>query len=373
MSTVTAALDSLAVAAADPTAQARDITRVGAHLRDAVSRIDAAGLEPIDAPGGLVVAGMGGSAAGARLATAVLGGRLRRPMVVADGYELPSWAGPDTVVLCSSYSGNTEEALACYEEGRAGGARLVAATTGGRLAERAAADGVPVIVLPAGLQPRAAVGYSLVAALETAALAGAAPSVRGEVGSAAELADILAAAWGPGGPDHGPAKTLARALSHTIPIIVGAGLTAPVAYRWKCQLNENAKLAAFSSVLPEADHNEICAWASAGALGPFSTVFLDYPGSPDRLALRIGLTFAAAARARMREVHRVAARGSTALERLVSLVLLGDLVSLFVAVLRGVDPGEIAAISELKVALAGQAPTVAADGAFVRPIISARR
>ena len=120
------------------------------------------------------------------------------------------------------------------------------ASTGGPLVERARRDGVPVIPIPGGFQPRAAIGYSLVAALEAAALAGAAPSVRDEIEAAAELAETLAAEWGPDGGEDGEAKEIARALHGTVPVIAGAELAAAAAYRWKCQFNENAELPAFA-------------------------------------------------------------------------------------------------------------------------------
>jgi glucose/mannose-6-phosphate isomerase len=343
-------LSPAAVAAVDSTAQAVDLLSLGGHLRDALARVDAAGLRPLDAPGALVVAGMGGSAVGARLAVGVLADRLRRPVVVADGYDLPSWIGRDAMVLCSSYSGTTEETLTCYEQARRRGAPLLAASSGGALTERAIAEGVPVIPLPSGLQPRAAVGYSLICALEAAALAGAGPSLRAEVEPAATLVDALAADWGPGGPESGLAKALARRLAGSVPVITGAGLTAPIAYRWKCQCNENAKVPAFSSVLPEADHNEICGWRAAGELGAFSAVFLEDRDHTPEIARRFELT-ARLTSAGARTVERVAGHGSGRLQRLLSLVLLGDLVSLYLAVLRGADPVEIRAIAELKTAL----------------------
>ena len=109
-------LDASAVAAVDSTGQAAEILDLPAHLRDALWRVDSAGIAPVDAPGGLVVAGMGGSAVGGRLALAALGARLRRPFLVSDGYSLPSWTGPQQLVLCSSYSGATEETLAAYDD-----------------------------------------------------------------------------------------------------------------------------------------------------------------------------------------------------------------------------------------------------------------
>ena len=223
---------------------------------------------------------MGGSSVGGRLAAGALGPRLRRPLALAMGYDIPSWIGRETLVLCSSYSGSTEETLATYDAAKAAGAPRLVATTGGELAERARADGVPVVPLPGGFQPRAAVGYSLVTALEAAALCGAAPSLRDEVEAAAALAAELAREWGPDGAEDGEAKRLARALHGTFPVITGAGLTASVAYRWKCQINENAEIPAFASKLPEHDHNEIVGWA--GAERRLSAVFLEDPDAHER-------------------------------------------------------------------------------------------
>jgi glucose/mannose-6-phosphate isomerase len=345
------ALDREAVAAVDSTGQAAEICDVGTHLLDALWRVDSAAIAPVAAPGGLIVAGMGGSGVGARLAAAAIGDRLELPYVIADGYGLPPWAGRDALVLCSSYSGNTEETLASYDHATSLEAPRIVATTGGALAERARRDAVPVIPLPGGFQPRAAVGYGLVASLEAAALAGAAPSLRSEIEASAALADELAAEWGPDGPGDGLAKTLARSLHGTVPVIVGAELTAPVAYRWKCQINENASWPAFSSTLPEADHNEVVGWPASREAGTFSAVFLEDPGAHPRNAARSELT-AEEAGAGAKVVERVAARGDSRLERLVSLVLLGDLVSLYMAVLADVDPVDIAPIDRLKAALA---------------------
>jgi len=346
-----AALDRAAVAAVDTTGQAADILDMPAHLRDALWRVESASIAPIDAAGGLVVAGMGGSSVGARLAMAALGRRLRRPFAIADGYALPPWTGPEHLVLCSSYSGGTEETVAAYDEAVERGAARIVATTGGALAERARRDGAPVIPLPGGYQPRATVSYGLVAALESAALSGAAPAIGEEIEAAAALAERLAAEWGPDGAEDGEAKALARRLQGTVPVIAGVELSAPAAYRWKTQINENAELPAFASVLPEAAHNEVVGWAAARGLGAFSAVFLEDPHAHPRNLLRSELTAGFAA-AGAKVVERVSARGESALERLISLVLLGDLVSLYLAVLRGVDPADTAPLTELKAELA---------------------
>jgi glucose/mannose-6-phosphate isomerase len=349
--TQTLDLSQESVEAVDVTGQLTDVVGLPDQLRDALWRVESAGLERSESPGGLIVAGMGGSAIGGALARAALGDRASRPIVLARGYALPAWTTPDTTVLCLSYSGNTEETLALYEAAGALGARRIAATTGGKLAEAARADGIPVIPLPGGFQPRAAVAYSLVVSLEVAGICGTGERLHAEIDVAAAHAEQLVAKWSPDGAADSLPKDLARGLHATVPQIAGAGLTAPIAYRWKSQINENAKAPAFYNELPELDHNEICAWEGAGELGPFSAVFLDDSDLHPRIRQRIELTRGLIA-SKGFATYRVDGIGETRIERLISLVLLGDLVSLYLAVLRGVDPSIVDAIDRLKNALA---------------------
>ena len=349
---ITAGLSRQAVAAVDTSGLLDDILGLPDQLRDAMWRVESARLESHDAPGGLIVAGMGGSAIGGALARAVLGDRASRPIVLARGYALPAWTTPDTAVLCSSYSGNTEETLAVYEAAGALGARRIVATTGGKLAAAARAEQVPVIPLPGGFQPRAAVAYALVVALEVAALCGAGERLHAEIDVASARAERLTAEWGPDGPDDGLAKELARGLLGTVPQIAGAGLSAPIAYRWKTQINENAKTPCFSHELPELDHNEIAGWEGASELGRFSVVFLDDSDLHPRIRQRIELTRGLIA-AHAAATYRIESVGETRTERLVSLVLLGDLVSVYMAVLRGIDPSPVLVLERLKAVLAG--------------------
>ncbi|MGO9975981.1 MAG: bifunctional phosphoglucose/phosphomannose isomerase [Solirubrobacteraceae bacterium] len=340
-----------AVAAVDKSGHLVDILAMPEHLTDALWRVESARLEEHDSVGGLIVAGMGGSSIGGALARAALGDRALRPVLMTRNYEVPPWTTPDTTVLCCSYSGNTEETIAVYEASKALGARQIVASTGGTLADAARADGVPVVPLPGGFQPRAAVAYSLVIAMEVAAICGICERLHYEIDVAAAHAERLVAEWGPDGPEDSPAKTLARELYGTVPTIVGAGLTIPIAYRWKCQINENAKAPAFASEIPEMDHNEICGWESAGTLGPFSAVFLDDCDLHPRIRQRIELT-RGLIESHDGPAYRIETIGETRTERLVSLVLLGDLVSIYLAVLRGVDPSPIDLIERLRSALA---------------------
>jgi glucose/mannose-6-phosphate isomerase len=343
-------LSRASIARVDPSNQLGDVLALPEHLRDAVWRVESAIMQDWDTPAGLVVAGMGGSAIGGALARAALGDHASRPIFVTRAYGLPSWTTPDTMVLCASYSGDTEETLACYESAGALGAKRTVVSTGGRLAEMARADGVPVIPLPGGFQPRAAVAYMIVAALEVAALCGAGPRLTAEIDVAASHIEQLVAEWGPDTPEDSPAKELARGLHGTIPLIAGAGLTSPVAYRWKTQINENAKQPCFWHELPELDHNEISGWEGAGDLGRFSAVFLDDSDAHPRVKERMQLTERLIADNAVAS-FRLETRGQTAIERVISLVLLGDLVSIYLAALRGVDPGPVRLIDELKSAM----------------------
>jgi glucose/mannose-6-phosphate isomerase len=313
------------------------------HLRDALWRFASAKIDVIEASG-LVICGMGGSAIGGDLAIAALGGRPAKPIEVVRRYGVPPWTPPDRAIFCSSYSGDTEEALACYAAAEAVGATRIAATTGGALAAAARRDGVPVIGMPAGLQPRAAIGYTFALAAEVAAQVGVAPAIRTEIDSSA--AHLEAAR----GQLLEKAAALADAVSGSVPLIYGSGLTAPVAYRWKCQINENAKLPAFSHELPEMDHNEIVGW-EGDAQDAHAAIFLEDQDQHPRERERVELT-AELIGAKAREVEMVETEGETRTERLLWAVALGDLLSLELAARGGVDPTPVAVIENLKERLA---------------------
>jgi len=193
--------------------------------------------------------------------------------------------------------------------------------------------------------------YMTVAALEVAALCGAGPRLTSEIDVAASHTEQLVAEWGPDAPEDSLAKVLARGLHGTIPVVVGAGLTTPIAYRWKTQINENAKQPCFSHELPELDHNELVGWEGALELGRFSTVFLDDSDAHPRVKERMALTKRLIAPNAAASFH-LETRGQTTIERVISLVLLGDLVSIYLATLRGVDPGPVQLIEQLKAELA---------------------
>src|SRR6187549_3801935 len=309
-----------------------DVLAIPDHLRDALWRLEGARIQPADSAG-VLVCGVGGSAIGADLAAAVLGDRLSAPLLTVRGAELPSWATADWTALCVSYSGATEETLACFDAAGALGMRRIAVTTGGTLVERARGAGVPVVGLPGILQaPRSSVAYVLVVTAEVAALSGAAPRIHDEIEAAAAGLEARVEEL------RSRAAAIAPRLTGTLPTMIGAGPTAPAARRWKAQVNENAKLPAFFSELPEADHNEL------------SGVLLEDGDAGPGERRRFELT-AEAIESQGVRVERISSPGESRTERLLAAVMLGDLVSLLIAEERGVDPLPIDAITELKEAL----------------------
>jgi glucose/mannose-6-phosphate isomerase len=340
-------LDADTIAAVDPSGMLGDVLAQPLQLGDALWRTQSAGIRPRDMPAGIVVCGMGGSAIGGDLAQAALGDRATRPITVVRGYALESWTPPESFVLCASYSGDTEETLACFEAAGAAGAHRAVITTGGRLAELAREEGVPVIGVPAGMEPRASVVYMTIGVMECAAMCGAAPALHAEIDTATALLERLVEEWGPGAADDSLAKSVARALDGTIPVVHGATVTVAPARRWSTQLNENASSPAFWTELPEANHNQIVGWERGRGEAPFSGVFLCDPDQHPRVQRHVDLA--------KEELERVGApavqlhtHGESRLERVLSAVLLGDLVSVYMAVLADIDPTATPALSRFK-------------------------
>ncbi|MEA2494040.1 MAG: glucose/mannose-6-phosphate isomerase [Thermoleophilaceae bacterium] len=342
------ALSGEAIAAADPSGMIGDILAQPHQYEDALWRAESAGVQRGDYARGVVICGMGGSAIGADLAAAAIGLRATAPITIMRGYELPAWVGADTLVVCASYSGNTEETLHCFEQAGAAGAPRVAVTTGGKLAVAARAAGdVPVIGVPSGMQPRAAVVYMTVTALQCAELAGAAPPMRAEIEEAAKLSTELIEEWGPDAGDS-EAKAIATAINGRIPVIYGGRSATAAARRWRAQINENSKWPAFFGDIPEAHHNEVVGWHHQE--DALVAVVLETKEEHERMARRFEVTAEVMDATGLSSV-RARARGESCTAQVMSLVLLGDLVSVYLAVLRGVDPSPVDEIENLKARL----------------------
>jgi len=320
----------------------------------AVGALTGKRLVTADRPDGVIVCGMGGSAIGGDVVGACLDG-LPVPYQVVRDYELPAWVSERTLVFAVSYSGNTEETLACVARALARGCRPVCVASGGRLSELAGQRDLPLVTVPAGLQPRAALGFLSAPIGVALEVAGLASGFDEQVAEAIEVIAELGAELVPEvADDDNEAKTIARRLLNCLPVVYGAGVTAPAARRWKGQLNENAKTPAFFNELPELDHNELAGWATnPGVAGRVVLVLLDDPAGDERLRRRLALT-AASVQPRVAGVARVVARGVLPLARLVSSAYVGDFASLYLALLYGVDPGPVAVLEDLKARLSGE-------------------
>ncbi len=297
----------------------------------------------------VLIAGMGGSAIGGDLAAAVAADTGSLPIVVHRDYELPAWVDERTLVVGSSYSGDTEETLAAFEAAHERGCPLVAVTTGGRLARLAGQWQVPVISFGYRSMPRAALGYLFISLLGILRAMGAVGDLEADLREALSLLEIHGPEWAADSPQaRNQAKQLALALHGRVPVVVGAGLLAPVARRWKTQFNENSKGWAYFEALPEMDHNALSGFHfPAGGADRFCVLFLTSQGLYRRNRLRLDFTQQILAEQGV-ACQRVQVPGESKLAQILAGVQLGDYVSCYLAALYGADPTPIADIVSLK-------------------------
>lgn len=311
----------------------------------------AAGVEidlPIQLSGfdRILCVGMGGSG----IAGDVLGRLVDAPVHTCRGYDIPEWLGPDALLIAVSYSGNTEETLSAFSQGLRRTRRAIGLCSGGELAELCNAKGVPCVQIPQGYQPRAALGHLVFTLLPALERLGAQVV---DVTHALSVLEDLATELSPDTAGN-EAQRLALALHRRVPLVYGAhGSTEVAAMRWKTQINENAKQPAFWDALPELCHNEIVGYELAGQLMPQSAaVFLRSPFDHPRITKRIELVNRAA-RDRGHASLEVWGRGDDPIAQLLSLLYMGDWVSVYLALLNAVDPTPVGPIEDLKRALGG--------------------
>jgi len=301
----------------------------------------------IGTPRVVVVAGMGGSAAGGDLLAACAADAVDIPVLVHRGYGLPALTGPDALVIACSYSGDTAEVLSAFDAAVARRVPVVALTAGGALAQRAAAAGRPRVTLPDGLMPRMALGYLFLPAVALLEGCGVTVATAAEVDEAVAAVESLAAELLPARPSaDNEAKRLALSIGDRLPVIYGGPTTGAAAYRWKTDVEENAKTFALAGTLPEMNHNEIEAWQGPAAKGMHALLLRDAAEPPeiaqrfDILRDMIGPSAGGLSEAR--------GRGAGRLAKLLTLTYLGQWTSYYLAVLRGRDPWSVPLLDELK-------------------------
>jgi len=347
--------DAASVRAADPGGMLEAVAKLPKDCAAGYARgIEVDGLPTPDGVTSVTVCGMGGSAVSGDVMRALFRERLAIPVEVVRSPVLPEYCGPHTLVICSSYSGDTAEALACFEEARSRGCRILPITSGGALGERAVEAGLAVVAVPGELPPRAALGHLAFGMLGALERTGLLPSLSSQVAECVRTLEELASHLGPDVrvPQNG-AKELALRIQGCVPVVWGAeGLGSVAAARWKTQLNENAKTPAFWSSMPELDHNEVVGWTSGTGDG-FHVVALRHQDEHPDVAARFGLSLEIAGEAGA-NTSEVRAVGLSPLSRLLSLVVHGDFMSVYLALARGVDPTPVEAIDRLKRSLAGR-------------------
>jgi glucose/mannose-6-phosphate isomerase len=301
----------------------------------------------------VAVLGMGGSAIGGDLVRAIWSDRLRVPVEVVRGYDLPAWVGSSTLVVASSYSGATEETISAFGQAAERRAPSAIISTGGTLLEVARRASLPHLAFPGGGQPRAAVGYAITLLAGLLERAGLLVLSDAEVEAAAAAADTRVAASLADIPTtDNDAKRLAWTIVDRLPIIEASGVLSAVAHRWKTQLNENGKTTAAWEELPEATHNAVVGYPQPDTLKDhLLVVFLEGDADHERNALRARLSRELLESSGIAsEVIRVAGDGRFA--QALDAIVRGDFASIYLAALYGVDPTPVESISMLKAAMA---------------------
>lgn len=314
--------------------------------------------EPLPSGDGIesiCVLGMGGSGVAGDVVKAILAPISDLPVTVAKGYALPRWVGPSTLVFAPSYSGNTEETLETFASARRAGARIVVVTTGGALADQASDAGLPVISIPSGLQPRAAMGYLAMPMLAVIARMGLCPDLSADVDEALEVLALRSDACQRKMPvEQNEAKQIARDLQGLIPIVYGSeGLADVAAYRWKCQFNECSKVPSWWHSFPELNHNELVGWSALQEMTTKSLalVVLRHPGEHHRISKRIDITIPIV-EPHVGAVRQVSTSATSTMAGFLDLVYVGDLAATYLAIAQGIDPTPVAVIESLKKKLA---------------------
>jgi len=343
------------IAKVDPSGMTRLVEGLPEQWLEAEAIARKAELGKLATPERVVVLGMGGSAIGGDFLRSLLETKVKVPIFVNRSYALPAFVDERTLVVASSYSGNTEETLIACEAAKARGAAIAAITTGGELARRAQAEGWPLIRLPGGLPPRAAIGYSFVPLLVLMERVGVCPPVAADLAEAHRVLVSLRERYNPDVPtEKNKAKQIALAFKGKLPLIYGSeGWKGAAAYRWKTQINENSKAPAVWNAFPELNHNETVGWETPPEVTrSFEVVVLRDKRDLDRIQTRIEVTTREIMEGAVSGITELWAEGESEVARLFSLVYPGDWVSLYLALAYRIDPTPVKMIDLLKNRLA---------------------
>jgi len=302
----------------------------------------------------IVVLGMGGSAIGGDLLSNYLADELSIPIVVIRGYDIPGFVDENSLVFAVSYSGNTEETISALKKCLEAKARIIALTSGGKLAVLSQENNFPVIKVPAGIQPRAAISYLFFPILKALERLGLIKERSSEIEETISILQDLSREYCAKSPsENNLAKKVALSLYQHLPLVYGSeGLLGAVAMRWKTQINENSKWPCFWNVFPELDHNEIVGYEIENKINrQVKIIYLQDKEGLLRVEQRRKIT-RKIIEDKVAEFIVCPTKGKGKMSRMFSLIFLGDLASYYLAILNQVDPSPVACIEDLKKELA---------------------
>lgn len=322
-----------------------------AQLREALDAVGGQRLYPKEGLSNCVFAGVGGSAIGGEVARSCLLDEIKVPFIVNRDYFAPGFVNSKTLLFISSYSGNTEETISAYKDGRKKKAKIVVITSNGKLEALAKEDGYPIIKVPAGMPPRCALAYSFIPAIAVISKIGLVGDKQRDIREAANVTCSLRDALiGPNvSSKENEAKRIASVLTGRMCTVYGASKNLDcVITRWRNQFNENSKSFAASHFLPEMNHNEIMGFSHPKKLlKDMVVVFLRDKGDHARVNKRIEITRSIINR-RVHRIIEVNSRGDGLIARICGLTYIGDFASFYLAILNGEDPTPVDEISYLK-------------------------
>jgi glucose/mannose-6-phosphate isomerase len=310
---------------------------------------------PVDysAVDNIVILGMGGSAIGGDLIRSLVQGEVRVPILTYRDYDLPAFVAERTMVIASSHSGNTEETLSAFGQALDTRAKKLVITTGGKLKDLSVLKSIPIFHFDYPVPPRAAIPFSLLPILGLLQRLGLIADKSADVAEMINVLKDMATRINETVPAaNNLAKQLAQRLYGKLPIVYGGGILAEVAHRWKTQLNENSKAWAFYEVFPELNHNAVVGYQFPTTLvNSIMLVMLQSASFPPHLQQRYQATYQILKQAKV-SYQLVEATGTSQLSQMMGLVMFGDYVSYYLALLHRIDPTPVAAIDYLKAQMA---------------------
>lgn len=299
-------------------------------------------------PSNIIITGMGGSAIGGDIVYDWLFDKIEIPIFVNRGYELPKFANNKTLIFVVSYSGNTEETISCFDKALNKKCKIIAITSNGKIEKLCIESNIKYTKVPLGIPPRTAIPYllfSIVYVLQNMKLVKADKEIRDAINTLKKLRKKIVPE---SETNNNIAKQIAISIKNTHPVIYGHSYYSSIAKRWRCQLNENSKILATNYEFIEANHNDIVGWNNKYFGNKFSVILLRDKNERIEISKRIELVKKFVYEKYAKNIIEVFGNGKTKLAKMLSLLYIGDFVSIYLAVLNDIDPTPVKIIEELK-------------------------